>query len=328
MQHPDEGTIHAWVDGELTAEESAALEAHLSECAECSALAAEARGLVAASSRIVSALDIVPGGVIPKTALRPRPWYMSTQLRAAAAVVIVAGASLLVMRNGGETKMERAVQAVGPVVATAPSATPVASAAPEAEVDQPRPPSPLLKQKSGTAAGADLRKREVANDAAASLHDEIAATKPEAPVDSVMRRRFNEPARIDQLVVTGVATASSGPPEFKKVRVDSATNTTVYEASPGVEVMLVDRGLRAAVQLRASATAQSKESQATAPQAPAPSPPAAERVLSGKVAGVTAGSPVNSISWRDKRGHQMMLTGPLSKEELEALRKRLPADQR
>jgi hypothetical protein len=235
------------------------------------------------------------------------------------------------MRNGGETKMERAVQASAPVVAAAPSATPAAPAAPaapEAEVDQARTPSPLLKQKSGTAAGSDLRKKEVANDAAANLHDEIAATKPEAPVDSVMRRRFNEPARVDQLVVTGVATASSGPAELKKVRVDSATNTTVYEASPGVEVMLVDQELRAAVQLRASATAQSKESKATAPQAPAPSPPAAERVLSGKVAGVTAESPINSISWRDKRGHQMVLTGPLSKLELEALRKRLPADQR
>lgn len=98
MQHPDEGTIHAWIDGELSGGEAETLEAHLQECAECSALVAEARGFVAASSRIVSALDIVPGDVIPKAAPRRKPWYASTQLRAAAAVVVVAGASLLVMK--------------------------------------------------------------------------------------------------------------------------------------------------------------------------------------------------------------------------------------
>src|SRR5688500_16529565 len=99
MQHPDEGTIHAWLDGQLPAEEAAALESHVSECAQCSAAIAEARGLIAASSRIVSALDIVPAGVIPIRKPVRRPWYASTQLRAAAAVLVVAGASMLVMQG-------------------------------------------------------------------------------------------------------------------------------------------------------------------------------------------------------------------------------------
>src|SRR5215208_4805595 len=120
MQHPDEGTIHAWIDGELSADEAAALEGHLAECHECSALVAEARGLVAASSRIVSALDIVPGDVIPKATPRRRPWYASTQLRAAAALVVVAGASLVVMRRGAVKEMDKAVQSIAPVEAPAP----------------------------------------------------------------------------------------------------------------------------------------------------------------------------------------------------------------
>ena len=124
MQHPDEGTIHAWIDGELSPDDSTAREAHLAECAECSALAAEARGLVAASSRIVSALDIIPGDVIPKAAPRSRAWYASTQLRAAAAVVIVASASLLVARNGEVKKMERAVQMSTPARVAAPPPKP------------------------------------------------------------------------------------------------------------------------------------------------------------------------------------------------------------
>lgn len=55
--HLDEGTVHAWLDGELSAPVSAAVVRHVDECQECAALVAEARGLMAASSRILSALD-------------------------------------------------------------------------------------------------------------------------------------------------------------------------------------------------------------------------------------------------------------------------------
>ena len=67
MSHPDEGTIHAWLDGALSGDEATELEAHVAACDVCGAAVAEARGLVAASSRILGALDNVPGGVVPKT---------------------------------------------------------------------------------------------------------------------------------------------------------------------------------------------------------------------------------------------------------------------
>ena len=57
MPHLDEGMIHAWLDGQLPPDEAAAAEQHIRECAECSALVAEARGFIAASSRILGALD-------------------------------------------------------------------------------------------------------------------------------------------------------------------------------------------------------------------------------------------------------------------------------
>ena len=63
--HLDEGTIHAWLDGALAPDESAQVEAHANSCTECAALVAEARGLIAASSRILSSLDAVPAGVLP-----------------------------------------------------------------------------------------------------------------------------------------------------------------------------------------------------------------------------------------------------------------------
>lgn len=65
MNHLDEGTIHAWLDGALDAAQSREIESHVAGCAACSAAVAEARGLIAGASRILSALDDVPAGVIP-----------------------------------------------------------------------------------------------------------------------------------------------------------------------------------------------------------------------------------------------------------------------
>ena len=124
MQHPDEGTIHAWLDGALPPEEAAALEEHASSCAQCSAAIAEARGFIAASSRIVSALDVVPAGVIPQPKPVARPWHARTQLRAAAAVLFVAGASMLLLRDQGTSSVEDLSQQVmsETAQATAPTA--------------------------------------------------------------------------------------------------------------------------------------------------------------------------------------------------------------
>ena len=108
MQHPDEGTIHAWLDGALSPAEAQAFEEHVAGCAECEAAVADARGLLAASSRILSALDHVPAGVVPRggpaggttagsagshrTGLEPGG-FRAARWKAAAAIVLVAGVS-------------------------------------------------------------------------------------------------------------------------------------------------------------------------------------------------------------------------------------------
>ena len=99
MQHLDEGTIHAWLDGALDPDESARVEAHVAECPQCAAAVAEARGFIAASSRILTALDHVPRGVVPVA--RPARWSNPAMWRAAAAVLVVAAGSLVVVRNTG-----------------------------------------------------------------------------------------------------------------------------------------------------------------------------------------------------------------------------------
>ena len=101
MQHPDEGTIHSWLDGALPAEEAASLEAHVSTCQSCATAVAEARGFIAASSRILTALDDVPRGVVPAVPAVPQKKRdLRVFWRAAAALLVVAGGSLVVMREG------------------------------------------------------------------------------------------------------------------------------------------------------------------------------------------------------------------------------------
>jgi hypothetical protein len=142
MQHLDEGTIHAWIDGELSPEQASEIETHVAGCRECAAMVAEARGLVAASTRILTALDDVPGGVVPSVPdIAPaqsvrRRWYQRTDLRAAAALLFVAGASLLVTRKGTDTATTRAMIATVDKSQSAPVAGAEKAAAGSAQAAQ------------------------------------------------------------------------------------------------------------------------------------------------------------------------------------------------
>lgn len=133
MPRPDEGMIHAWLDGELDAAEAARVERLVAEDAEWAAAAAEARGLIAASSRIVSALDVVPAGVVPAGVKaggsRPRsvvrPW-----MRMAAGVVLVVGtASVVLTRSANAPRVDDVAFVAGDARANseAPAALPAAA---------------------------------------------------------------------------------------------------------------------------------------------------------------------------------------------------------
>ena len=126
MQHPDEGTIHAWLDGALDEGDAARVAAHVATCPECESRVVEARGLIAGASRVLSALDAVPAGVIPPsrdaapdetTPERPgdrtRHWWrrrgVLPSLAAAAAVAFVAvGSSVVLRERGPSAKYEMA----------------------------------------------------------------------------------------------------------------------------------------------------------------------------------------------------------------------------
>lgn len=115
MSRPDEGLIHQWLDGECTPEESARLEQLVATDPEWAAAVAEARGLIAASSRIVQSLDAVPRAMPAGSVAAPRvaalredaaraPQRFATKpwMRIAAAVVLVAGTAYVLREQAVE----------------------------------------------------------------------------------------------------------------------------------------------------------------------------------------------------------------------------------
>lgn len=144
--HPDEGTIHAWLDRQLDDTSSATLEAHLQRCDECAERVAEARGLIAGTSRILSALDvgqppisaIAPGASESDSAPATEPWrpvllptprarrmatFRLTPARSAiAAVLVVAVGLAIVHENERPSSKLASVAAESTVAANAPTA--------------------------------------------------------------------------------------------------------------------------------------------------------------------------------------------------------------
>ncbi len=116
MTHLDEGTIHAWLDGALGAHDAAEVERHAAQCDECAARVAEARGLIAGASRILSALDDVGAEIVP--ARTPEVKRKRSRASTTRVVAWLAAAGLL-LAVGLESRSRTAGHlAVAPVLKT------------------------------------------------------------------------------------------------------------------------------------------------------------------------------------------------------------------
>jgi DNA-binding transcriptional regulator YbjK len=129
------------------------------------------------------------------------------------------------------------------------------------------------------------------------------------------------PSMLSDMVVTGVATEKST--ELLKVSSDStpARIRTVYEVSPGVQATLTEMLTPSFMPQTLAQAAKTRERRAFDSVAARSAPQANATIAAGAAA-------INSIIWVDKAGHVMTLSGPLSKEQLQAMRLRLPADKR
>jgi hypothetical protein len=146
MTHLDEGTIHAWLDGALDAERGRDVETHVAACAECSAAVAEARGLIAGASRILTALDDVPANVTPKrgpsapsTPAPRRQWRAAPWVTGIAAALILAVGVTTWNKSGARMESEMVAATPMPDSSARETAQSLAAAVPPAAVSTPAP---------------------------------------------------------------------------------------------------------------------------------------------------------------------------------------------
>jgi len=94
MSHVDEGTLHAYLDGELPSSERAALEAHLAQCTTCRATLAEERALLERASALLGSTRPIERPAPPFEQLR-RPkrsqWRVRTPFAWAASIMLALG---------------------------------------------------------------------------------------------------------------------------------------------------------------------------------------------------------------------------------------------
>jgi len=226
MQHLDEGTIHAWLDGALPADEAESVAKHVDECRECAANVAEARGMIVAAGNIVSALDHVRGGVIPApstpTAGQLSLWrrLRFTPARAAlAATLLVAVASLLTVRYASEPDVARFERSQGApaaapavVASQAPAGAPVQDSIMVAKKAAPlRVPASTAATAQAQAAARDSTramnaispKPQLAIEKTRGALDSVAPTVADRAAQSVADRPFSGVTRLQEATATG-----------------------------------------------------------------------------------------------------------------------------
>ena len=212
MNHIDEGTIHAWLDGALDATQARAVEMHVSQCAECAASVAEARGFIAGASRILTALDDVPAGVTPRRAIPPRRrWGGARWVTGIAAALMLAIGVTTWNRNAVKSEMSGTRMLQAPRVDSpqggvlqSPVTPPTVSAAPSAA---PQKQSEVSQRSRQRAVATNLGKGAVSQPTAdAALTAASASPAPSAPVVgkvagaagaadfSVLQRRAAQPS--------------------------------------------------------------------------------------------------------------------------------------
>ena len=232
MQHLDEGTIHAWLDGALSQTESDDIAHHVAGCALCPEQVAAARGVIAGASRVVSSLDVIRGNVIPATQNAPRSLWRRLHLtpgRAAlAASILVAASTMLAVRHDTPEK-----KVISPTTfdQAAPASVPqTVTAAPRMETvaATPRPHSRAHSAVSATpAAAAPAPIPNVAPPIAQQL-DQVVTAQSAAKV-AVARR-----ALPDSAVSAAVAGVGGAAPRAMQLRAMSLVESSnmCYHVAP------------------------------------------------------------------------------------------------
>ena len=360
MQHLDEGTIHSWLDGALPPEEAARVEAHVRECPQCAAAVAEARGFIAASSRILTALDNAPRGVIP--AVAPKRRIDPLVWRIAATLLVVAGGTLVVLQDRGSKREVMSNAIADSNLMSQPTSVPegagaVMEAAPPA-VDQAAAKAPVNKapatvfsgkaatgnsKQADTRANQELSDGRRADEGRAVAREGVTAAAPQPQASALRLPAIANPAAMD---------AAAEPVQLKVVGTPRriGAKVTLYEVAPGDTVTLTE-SVPTVLQevVTSAATAAPQAAKRMAAQAPArteaAAPPNEDKQRAASVPASAASVPAppppppppsafgmvtafNVISWKDPAtGATLTLSGRMSPVRLQEIRIRIERER-
>src|SRR3954468_4959563 len=363
MQHPDEGTIHAWLDGALTADEAVGVEAHVKQCAQCQAAVAEARGFIAASSRILTALDNAPRGVIPVTQPKRRaaPWVW----RVAATILVVAAGTLVVVRRTG---VNQSLSANAPLRAvqrtndssrnpeSAPSTIVLSPASPASQVAPlnqrtqspkdfravPRASSPMAANEAAEAGAvrSGLRTDRQQNNKIAAVAENARSAQPSATAPSpapAMAPTLSAaaPQRFGGgmgKTARGAASAADMAIAAEQPGVRPVGNRraigqkiTLYEVAPGDTVELAEptQLQLESVVVTGMSTMRTTTGQENVPAASRAAAKVMAPSADTSAPPATSVAGVNTISWTDSAGRLIKLSGRHTTSELAQIRQRI-----
>ena len=131
MSHVDEGTLHAYLDGELAPVERERVDTHLKGCAACQARLTEERAILERASKLLGMAAPPERAMPPLTQLRRPPvmWRLRRPLAWAATLILAVGLGWYVrgtFADRAEPVREEADRALASKPASAPTASPTA----------------------------------------------------------------------------------------------------------------------------------------------------------------------------------------------------------
>jgi Ca-activated chloride channel family protein len=197
--------MQTWLDDAFDAAGTTQVQAHVTGCVACQADVATLRGYMAATSRILDALDDTPTGVVSPTDsaraaaaivahadLRSRAeqkaakaWFNRPAFRVAAAITLMAGGTTWVMSRTPlveRTTAEVAVPAVTAPIAEAPVANADIAETPKAETPKAAMPKAEAPKAETPVANADVAEVQVTSTPASEL--QLARSARSAPPPS------------------------------------------------------------------------------------------------------------------------------------------------
>jgi hypothetical protein len=278
MSHADDGTLHAYLDGELTALEQAGLESHLAGCPACRARLEEERDLLERAQGLLA--RAAPPATSPSPVWRAggggmaRPLPRWLPLAWAASVLLALGGGWLA---GGRSPSDAAVRvptaesmtvALGDAEPSR-SATPATIVTPESSAAAPAPdtngatgsvygyraPAPARREDITVQGKVAAEERERDAQIAAQPTARASADRLAAPSESAGRIGENAitlrggaptpepaPAAPANLAIDGIV-AGADPAAFSTVSLDSAR--TILQSEPVAISELPVRSVRA-----------------------------------------------------------------------------------